>query len=631
MCGICGKFSLNSTVERDALLSMRDIMYHRGPDDSGIYINNNIGLGHRRLSILDLSVSGRQPMANEDETIWVVFNGEIYNYIELRSALEKRGHVFKSKTDTEIILHAYEEHGLDSIAMLEGMFAFGLWDETKERLILARDRLGIKPLYFYRNGSDLIFASEIKAILLDKSVNATVDLQSLSNFLTLHYVPAPRTMFKGIEKLPPGHFMVINQKDIYSRPYWDLVKETDHVEGDERDLIEELSYLLRASVKKRLQSDVPVGTLLSGGLDSTSILGLMTDIADHPVKSFTVGFSEDGNDNISEFKFARIASNHFASTHYETVVDSKRFLDFLPRAIWFQDEPIGEPASIPLYYICEMAKNEGITVLLTGEGADELFAGYNRHWGEILSTNYRKVPNFIREGLIKPFLNYLPNSHLLSKAHRSMTLRDFKSRFLSWHTVFTDDLKNDLLLLTGGGASDTFSDVFEKYNAKLHGLSDLDKLLYLDAHVWLPDDLLMKKDKMGMAASIEARVPFLDHRLVEFAFNLPSKYKVNRFRTKYLLKKSMNGLLPEEIIKRKKKGFPTPISGWLKNELNDLTYDTLCSEGSLSHGFFDGKTINRLVDEHTKGLVDHSRLLFPLINFEIWYDLFIDGDSTHGN
>ena len=627
MCGICGKlyFDGSRPVSREVIDSMTDVMEHRGPDDRGTFIGKGVALGHRRLSIIDLSQLGHQPMSNEDGTISVVFNGEIYNYLELREELGKAGHVFRSATDTEVIVHAYEEYGREFASRFNGMFAIGLWDGRKKELLLVRDRLGVKPLYYHRNGQFISFASEIKSLLTDPEVARKVDLQALSNFFTLHYVPGPRTMFEGIMKLQPGHIMTIRSGKVETQRYWELKKDPALVKymrgAKEEDAASHLYAALGESVRKRMQSDVPVGALLSGGLDSSAILGLMTELTGRPVPAFTVGYSESGDDSISEFKYSRQVAKHFQSHYKEVVVSASKFLDFLPKAVWHQDEPIGEPASIPLYFVSKLAKDNGVTVLLTGEGSDELFAGYNRHWGEILSEYYQLMPGILRDTLLKRLISVLPRMPLLKKGHRSMSIGGFNDRYMSWHTVFTEELKESLFKAEWEKV-DTFSDVFEKYIGRIGSLENLDKILYLDLNVWLPDDLLMKKDKMGMATSIEARVPFLDYTFVELAFQIPSALKVKKLVTKYILKKSMERLLPTEIIYRKKEGFPTPISNWLRTELKDFTMETLCSAEALGHGLFDKKIVRRLVDADMRGSEDNNRLLFPLINFEIWHKLF---------
>lgn len=630
MCGICGKLNFNGRpAERGNIEAMTDIMEHRGPDDRGVYMDGPMGLGHRRLSIIDLSPLGRQPMMNEDGSVAVVFNGEIYNYLDIREDLRKAGHAFRSHSDTEVIVHAYEEYGADFASRLNGMFAIAVWDGRKRELVLVRDRLGIKPVYYYMDGGFIVFASEIKSLLEDPGVPREVDRQALSNFLTLHYVPGPRTMFSGIMKLQPGHMMTVHRGVARIRRYWELKKDASLVncirKSGEEEVAGHVYTALRESVRKRMQSDVPVGALLSGGLDSSAILGLMTGLSEKPVQSFTVGYSEDGNDSISEFRYSRKAAAHFKSSYHETIVTAERFLDFLPRAIWHQDEPIGEPASIPLYFVSKLAKDNGVTVLLTGEGSDELFAGYNRHWGEVLSRYYMLMPGVLRDSLLTRLIGMMPKAPLLKKGHRSMSIRDFRERYMSWHTVFPEELKRELLLKRDSHGA--FKDVFERLMSGTDGLEEIDKILLLDLSVWLPDDLLMKKDKMGMAASVEARVPFLDYTFVEMAYQIPAGLKVKRLVTKYILKRSMERLLPNEIIYRKKEGFPTPISKWLRSELKDFTMETLCSEGALGHGLFDKKVVKKIVDDHMSGREDNNRMLFPLLNFEVWHSLFISNTA----
>jgi asparagine synthase (glutamine-hydrolysing) len=621
MCGIAGKhfFGMDKAVESGLMEAMTDSMAHRGPDDRGVYLKKNVALGHRRLSILDLSSAGHQPMSNEDGTVWVVFNGEIYNYKQLRSTLESNGHIFRSNTDTEVIVHAYEEYSAECVKHFDGMFAFGLWDERKRRLLLARDHFGIKPLYFYASSEFLSFASEIKAILRDPSVPKEVDTQALSNFLTLHYVPAPRTMFAGIQKLHPGHILIAEDGRYTVKKYWELEKN-EPLRMNEAEAADFVYQSLKHSVAQRLQSDVPVGTLLSGGLDSSAVLGLMTELTGGSIPSFSVGYSDDGKDGYSEFRYSRFAAKHFNSDYHEAVVTSGMFLDFLPKAAWYQDEPIGEPASIPLYYICKLAKEHGITVLLSGEGSDELFAGYNRHRGEIVSSYYGKLPGFVHKSATK-LLSAMPRVPILRKGHRAMGLQDFWPRYQSWHTVFSSDLKHEILE-SSRSLADSFEDVFGQYSHSSAKLGNLDKLLWLDSKAWLPDDLLMKKDKMGMATSLEARVPFLDHKFAESIFNLPSELKVKRFSGKYILKKSMERTLPKEIIYRKKAGFPTPISRWMADDLRKPITEILLDSGSRDHGYFDRKLVKTLLDQHVSGRENHERLLFPILNFDLWYRVY---------
>lgn len=623
MCGIAGKyyFANDRKVDPEIALAMADVMSHRGPDDSGIYSSGSVALGFRRLSILDLSEAGHQPMCNEDGKIWVVFNGEIYNYKILRRELESFGHRFKSNTDTEVIVHAYEQYGLDFVKHFRGMFAFAVWDSSRRRLVLARDHFGIKPLYYFRNASFLTFGSEIKALLQDPEVPREVDVQALSNFITLHYVPGPRTMFQGIMKLMPGTIAVAERGTFSVAKYWELSKQGEFTLS-EADAIELVYNQLSESIKERLQSDVPVGALLSGGLDSSGVLAIMTKLQQRSVPAFTVGYSESGDDAFSEFKYSRLVAKHLRSDYHEVVVTAEMFREFLPKAVWFQDEPIGEPPAVPLYFVCRLAKEQGITVLLSGEGSDELFAGYNRHNGEIFSQYYGLIPDAIHRSVLQPLISLLPRAPLLKKGQRSMMLKDWWLRYQSWHTVFPADLKQQLLNGQSSTLTETFDDVFANHRDRVRSLDHLDKILWLDLQTWLPDDLLMKKDKMGMATSIEARVPFLDHCFAEMAFQIPSSLKVKRFGTKYILKKALERVLPKEIVYRKKEGFPTPIANWLTGDLREFVCDWLDGSHDRGHGFFRRDMIRQLLAEHQSGRQNHERLIFPLLNFELWYDAF---------
>jgi asparagine synthase (glutamine-hydrolysing) len=627
MCGIAGKYYYGSDreVEPCLLEKMADTMSHRGPDDQGVYRGKKVALSHRRLSILDLSPAGHQPMCNEDGTIWVVFNGEIYNYKSLRAELRAKGHTFRSNTDTEVIVHAYEEYSLDCVKHFEGMFAFGIWDEPRRRLLLARDHFGIKPLYYFVNDGFISFASEIKALLQDSEIPRGVDTQALSNFMTFHYVPAPRTMFRGICKLLPGHMMVADPGQIRNQRYWNLEKKQP-LSISEPALADLVFSELKASVQERLQSDVPVGTLLSGGLDSTAVLGLMTELGGAGIPSFSVGYSQNGNDGFSEFAYSRLAATHFKSQYHEVVVTPKMFLDFLPKAVWYQDEPIGEPASVPLYYVCKEAKDYGITVMLSGEGADELFAGYNRHRGEVLAKYSSLIPKPFHR-LLQNALRQVPRVPIIRKGYRSMALESWWERYQSWHTVFPRDLKEHIMDGVGSKLTESFEDVFQRYDPRRLSLSDLDKLLWLDLKVWLPDDLLMKKDKMGMATSIEARVPFLDHHFAQLIFNIEPKFKVRKFTGKYIFKKAMERLLPKQIIYRKKAGFPTPIAKWIAQDLKN-PFTEILSDTANDHGYFDRNIVKKLLDEHVSGKENHERLLFPILNFDLWYQSFFSNTAN---
>ena len=621
MCAITGKHYIRRGREVDAetLQAMTDVMSYRGPNDRGFYRGRSVALGHRRLSILDLSAAGHQPMCNEDETVWVVFNGEIYNYKALREQLESKGHLFRSHCDTEVIVHAYEEYGVACVKHFDGMFALGLWDERRDRLVLARDHFGIKPLYYFANSEFISFGSEIKGILADQEVPKRVDTQALSNFLTLHYVPAPRTMFEGIQKLHPGHILVVEDRKVSIRQFWELQKQ-DLGHLGEKEAADLLYSQLRSSVALRMQSDVPLGTLLSGGLDSTAVLGLMTEIQGPGIPSFSVGYSNDGQDGFSEFHYSRLAAKHFHSDYHEAIVTPELFMDFLPKAVWHQDEPIGEPASVPLYYVCKKAKEQGITVLLSGEGSDELLGGYNRHIGETMSARYQMLPKPLHK-TAEWLLSAMPRVPVLRKGHRAMGIPDFWQRYQSWHTVFSTDLKHQLVE-SGRSQAETFADVFHQYDQSNLPMNNFDKLLWLDIKTWLPDDLLMKKDRMGMATSLEARVPFLDQQFAETAFSLSSDLKVRGLSGKYVFKKSMERLLPKEIIYRKKAGFPTPISKWIAQDLRKPISEILCDTGAGDHGFFDRKLVKRLLDEHVSGRENHERLLFPILNFDLWHRTF---------
>lgn len=624
MCGIAGIYnyrSLNPT-NADSLRQMACKLAHRGPDDEGFYQDEGLGFAFRRLSIIDLE-GGAQPISNEDGSIQAMVNGEVYNFLDLKEELQKKGHRFRTKADSEVLPHCYEEYGESFVEHLRGMFAVGIWDSRKRRLILARDRLGIKPLYYWDDGRSFVFASEIKAILASGLVDRTVDLQALCDYITFRYVPAPSTLFGKIMKVPPGHILTVEESGMRLNEYWDFRFEGNGVPKG-LDIEKRLSDLLVENVKMRLMSDVPLGALLSGGIDSSLIVAIMSGLVGSRVKTFSVGFESAGP--LSELPYAKMISEKFGTDHYEIVVGYDDMVENLPKLVWHQDEPVTEPAAIPTYMVSRLAR-EHVVVVLTGEGADELFAGYPQYGLEPWAGHYQRVPGWFRDRVIRPLMSKLPfGFRRLRVVERSLATASEADRWSSWFAGFTGREKEGLLTadLLSSVEDPTGERVFESHVSRLGNAHPIERMLYVDTKVWLPDDLLMKMDKMSMAASLEARVPYLDHELVEFAASLPLRHKLDGLQGKGVLRRLARGVLPPEIIKRKKVGFVVPINTWFRGELKPLLESTLLSSRSLDRGYFEPGYLRQLVTEHTEGRLDHRRELWTLLNLELWLRTFID-------
>ena len=624
MCGIAGIYNYKSLapVAAESLEAMARSMVHRGPDDEGFHRDGALGFAFRRLSIIDLE-KGAQPISSEDGSVWSMLNGEIYNHLELREDLEGKGHRFRTNADSEVIPHLYEEYGSSFPERLRGMFAIGLWDAAKKQLLLVRDRLGVKPLYYWDDGVSFAFASEIKALLASGIARREVDLQALSDYVTFRYVPAPATMFKGIMNHPQGHVVTVRNAGTRHDQYWDF-NFADGADGDDRELEERLREMLRECVRMRLMSDVPLGALLSGGIDSSVIVAIMSDLMDAPVKTFSVGFESAGP--LSELPYAKTVSERFGTDHYEIVVGYDDVVKNLPRLVWHHDEPVSEPAAIPTYMVSMLAR-EHVVVVLTGEGADELFAGYPQYGLESWAGRYQQIPEPIRDGLIRPLVSSLPfGFRRLKVVERSLSTVSDADRWSSWFAGFSGAEKEGLMTKDLASAVEdiTGARVFERHISRLGSAHPVEKMLYVDTKVWLADDLLMKMDKMSMAASLEARVPYLDHKLVEFAAALPLRMKLEGLQGKSVLRKLARGILPKEIIKRKKVGFVVPINAWFRRELKPLLRTMLLSPRALDRGYFEPAYLDRLVTEHTEGRVDHRRELWTLLNLELWLRTFID-------
>jgi asparagine synthase (glutamine-hydrolysing) len=650
MCGVCGELDLEGkTVRYKTLEGMCDMLVHRGPDDEGAVFfrdglpielgkplptgleekNFEVGLGHRRLSIIDLSEAAHQPMANEDGQIWVVYNGEIYNYQGLREQLEKKGHVFKSRSDTEVILHAYEEWGVECLNRFRGMFAFGLWDNRVRRLFLARDRLGKKPLVYSQRNGRFAFASEIKALLQVPWVERRVNPLAIHHYLTYQYIPSPETIFQSINKLPPAHYLLCDSKGhIRVERYWKLdgsaeKKSPSDLEGLSRIIKEKLEE----SVKLRLISDVPLGAFLSGGIDSSLIVGIMAKNGGPPVKTFSIGFEEQ---DFSELTYARLVAKHFATDHNEFVVRPDA-IEILPKLVWYYNEPFGDSSAIPTYYVSKMTSNH-VKVVLTGDAGDENFAGYPRYlrskyvsWFTQLPEKLRRklLPDFLRLLSISPWrrktLNRLADFMEMLSPHQGRNYAEQIKIFneMERKSLYTEEFLREVI------EEDPLDYLIEKYE-EADTKDPLEKLLFLDMTTYLPEDLLVKVDIATMANSLEARVPFLDHELVEEVAKIPFRLKLRGSTAKYILKKAYSDFLPETILKRKKMGFGVPLARWFRKELKEFSREILLDPQTLGRGYFKKEGIERMLDDHTRERYDHSAKIWALLFLEMWFGVFVD-------
>jgi asparagine synthase (glutamine-hydrolysing) len=627
MCGICGKLNFDRTapVDPDLLGRMLATIHHRGPDDDGRYISAPVALGFRRLSIIDLS-GGHQPLSNEDGSIWTVFNGEIYNYVELRERLLAKGHFFKTQSDTEVLVHLYEEYGEEMVRELRGMFAFAVWDDRNKRLLLARDRLGIKPLYYCLTERFLLFSSEIKAILADPEAPRDIAPDVVDRFLTFYYVPGEETLLKSVSKLAPGHLMMIENGKTKIRQYWDLHFPDQPTRVNFQEAEEELKALLDETVRLHMISDVPVGFLISGGVDSSGMLSLAVGKTDKRISSYTVGFSEPGITD--ERPYARMAARAFGSEHHEMTISSRDFADFLPQYVWHMEEPVCEPPAVALYYVSKFAR-QFVKVLISGEGGDEAFAGYSNYrnytWFERLKAIVGPLDQGLSIGLSG--VNRLIKSERIGKyAMLAKTPLDsfYYSRTSSPYQWFNHESPAFYSKDFAPSISKQRSvNVVEKYLQNGARRDVLSKMLYVDTKTWLPDDLLIKADKMTMANSLELRVPLLDHKVLEFAASLPSSFKVHGFTTKYILKSVFRRRVPEAILNRKKTGFPVPYARWLRTELKDWMRDLLFDRRTMSRGYFERTWIERLISQYESS-GKFSKEIFALVALELWHRLFLE-------
>src|SRR5262245_45281998 len=629
MCGIAGIVGLNSLepVDETRLKIMRDVLRHRGPDGEGLWTEGNVGLGFRRLAIIDVK-GGAQPMSNEDGSVWVVFNGEIYNHARLRPWLESRGHRYRTRSDTETIVHLYEEEGERCVERLQGMFAFAVWDRTRRRLLLARDRLGIKPLYYALTERELVFASEIKAILAASAVGPALNTAIVPEFLANRFVAGPETFFQGVMKLLPSRTLTWSADEgVRERRYWNLPAEMN---GADLSMVEAAGQVragLEAAVQSHLMSDVPLGLFLSGGIDSSALAGLMAPMVRGPIRTFSVGLPDTDS---NELDWARLVARQVRSVHREVVVTPSEYFDVLPRLIRHEDEPIAFTSSVPLYFVSRLAA-EDVKVVLTGEGADELFLGYHRyritHWNDRLGRAYGLAPSGLRRAVGRS-LRRLPR-RLGRYASRTFLGLPPGPRhlFCENFAVFPTGLQQDLLadpeLLA---ARDPYATALERYAAAPGG--DLDRMSRADLETYLVE-LLMKQDQMSMAASIESRVPFLDHVFVERVAAMPGRLKLRGWQTKAVMRAAVQDVVPRERLTRRKMGFPVPVGRWLRGPFRPLVDELVLGPRALDRGLFDPGALRRLAASHRAGF-EHGDRLWLLINLELWQRMFLDGEDAAG-
>jgi len=625
MCGIAGFVGGSDTAadggDRARLLKgMCDVIRHRGPDDEGFFLRPGVALGMRRLSIIDLA-GGHQPISGEDGTVSIVFNGEIYNFHELRSELEKRGHNFKTNSDTEAIVHAYEEYGTDCANHLRGMFAFAIWDEKTRGLYIARDRVGKKPLYYtLARGTTLVFGSEIKSILEHPDVTREISLEALDAYFTLGYVPDPLTIFRGIYKLPPGHYLTLANGDLHTREYWDFNFEPGESRKPE-DYMDELRALLDESVRLRLISDVPLGAFLSGGIDSSTVVALMAQHMNQPVKTFSIGFHED---SYNELKYARLTAKKLGTDHHEFFV-TPQICDVINDLVWHFDEPFADPSAIPTYMVSKLARDH-VTVALSGDGGDELFAGYTHYVVQENRRAFSALPKALRAGVMRPLSYRLPYGAWGRNYLHNISL-DPIDRYLDSLSYFTQLTKRSLYtsdFQRSLGATDYVTRSFREYASRVKTNEPLDQLLYIDGKTYLPGDILTKVDRVSMATSLEVRVPLLDHKLIEFVTKVPASLKLAGTETKQLLKRVARELIPSEILDRPKQGFGIPLEEWINRQLRDQIREILNEPRTRQRGYVNYDYVDLILDEHYKNRRDHSFPLWSLLIFELWHRQYID-------
>jgi asparagine synthase (glutamine-hydrolysing) len=629
MCGIFG--AVGSNIRREEVERSTNLLSHRGPDDFGCFMGEGVGLGHRRLSIIDLE-GGHQPMFNEDRSLCIVFNGEIYNFPDLEAHLISKGHQFRTRSDTEAIVHAYEEWGEECVQRLRGMFAFAIWDTRQSKLFLARDRFGIKPLFYGEHGDKFYFASEMKAILADGTVSRDIDEVALASYFALSYIPAPLTIFRNIRKLLPGHVLIWQDNRFQIRQYWDITYVPDRGKG-EVYFINRFMELFHESIRIHLMSDVPLGAFLSGGIDSSAVVAAMSMVTDRPVNTFCMGFGGDVGGYLDERGYARMVAERYKANHheYEVLPDPEGLVEKIVRAF---DEPFADDSTIPSYFVCKVAR-QTVTVAESGLGGDEAFAGYERYLGLRLREIYRKFPSFVREKMIPYFVDNLSersDGHYtvnhMKRFTRSASLEDGHAYF-GYLTIlnprikasfFTDSSRFDEYLeATKALVLDHFSSVPVE-----NSRDALNRAFYCDTKTYLPEDILAVTDRMSMQHALEVRVPFLDHPLMEFCATIPPEMKMRWLKKKYLLKRALKNVLPREVISHRKQGFVGPMTQWLKNDLKSYALETLSESNLKRHGILNGQTVNKILDEHFSQRELHDTLIWSMLIFQKWFDIYIE-------
>jgi asparagine synthase (glutamine-hydrolysing) len=623
MCGIAGFIAGNEvdTHSHEKVLDrMCRVITHRGPDDQGAFIEDGVALGMRRLSIIDLA-GGHQPLSGCDEAVTIVFNGEIYNFRELQVLLESRGHRFHTHSDTEAIVHAYEEYGTGCVAKLRGMFSFAIWDKRTRTLFLARDRVGKKPLYYTQTSlGTLIFGSELKVLLEHPEVETEINPAALDAYLTFGYVPEPLSIFKNVHKLPAGHHLTFTGGVVSVQQYWDFTFEQVESRSEE-EYVDELRALLADAVRVRLVSDVPLGAFLSGGIDSSTVVAFMAQAMTQPVKTFSIGFHED---SYNELKYARITANRFETDHHEFIV-TPDICHIIDELAWHLDEPFADSSAIPTYMLSKLAR-EHVTVALSGDGGDELFAGYTRYVVDQQRSAFSRLPPLVRHQLIKPLSRNLPHGARGRNFLHNVALEPL-DRYLDSISTFTSLTRPSLYsqeFQSQLRARDEMLWQFRAYAEQVRTGNPVDPLLYLDSKTYLPGDILTKVDRMSMAVSLEARVPLLDQNLLEFVTRIPAALKLKKLTTKYIFKRAVRGLIPDEILDRPKQGFGMPISLWINSELKDRIRETVTGSRARERGYFESDYIRILFDEHDRGRRDHSAQLWALFMLELWHRTFVD-------
>jgi asparagine synthase (glutamine-hydrolysing) len=622
MCGICGKIYLNNDrrVNESEIIRMRDTMVRRGPDDAGLYIQDNMAIGHRRLSIIDLEGS-HQPLSNEDGTVWIVYNGEIYNFKALRNKMIKKGHKFKTGGDTEVIIHLYEEYGKSCVEELRGMFAFAIWDSKANSLFLARDRVGIKPLYYYCDSEVFLFASEIKSIHADQSYRKSKDI----DVLAFHYyfsflcVPEPMTIFKGIKKLLPGHTLILKNNNLILNKYWD-VKFEDSEYKTEEDYSEKLTELLKEAVKVRLISDVPLGAFLSGGIDSSSVVAFMSQLVDVPLKTFSIGFSEQ---KYNEAEDAKLVADHFKTDHTEYILNTKDIINMLSEILLYFDEPFADASALPTYFVSKLAR-EKVTVILSGDGGDELFGGYIWHKRPMYQLIFNRLPIILKKNI--RFISQFAPSGIKGSNYFKHIYKPYERYILNSKAVFNEE-ERSLLYSEELNHQLREIDPFH-YNLKFLNRNNngswMNRIMEYDFKTYLPNDILQKVDRMSMFNSLEVRVPILDQKLVEFAAKMPAHLTVKNGVSKYIFKKSMENILPKQILYKRKQGFNLPLEFWMRSDLNSDVHETIL--GGMDHQYFDKGYVEKLLKTFFEGDNSSAYKVWELYVFQLWYQRVFKGE-----